>query len=462
MRFNKFILFVTDLIFYLFIYIFLVKILKRPFINIIALLLFFIFFLVFLYFRLYEIEIFFNRLLYFLKLIRANFSSFVLFWAIWWLVLKSQWPIASRLLILTIFLFFGIIYTFTIRLFLGAFLLKRVNIYLLLSPKHKRLYRGKLMKYGKKPVELKTFEDVEAKVKSGILFVSYFPSNKVKTRAQMWEEYYSQLFEIKKAILGRKVKVLFFNIYNLELELDFANVYLGEIPSLEITPSLHKLYVSFFKRVFDLLFFLLLFPLTIILHPFIFFFIKLKLGSPVVFKQIRIKKDLQTFSLFKYRTMRIVSGTKENDVDEVHLNYIKTLLSEEESTEFIENEINPVEKKLRKLKNRGEFDLLGLFLRKLSLDELPQIFNVFKGDMSFVGPRPALPYEVKIYPTWALNRFNVEQGITGLWQVSGRGVMPLHTSLFLDCYYSLEQSPSLDLFIFIKTIGSILKISKVF
>ena len=318
------------------------------------------------------------------------------------------------------------------------------------------------MKYGKKPVELKTFEDVEAKVKSGILFVSYFPSNKVKTRAQMWEEYYSQLFEIKKAILGRKVKVLFFNIYNLELELDFANVYLGEIPSLEITPSLHKLYVSFFKRVFDLLFFLLLFPLTIIIHPFIFFFIKLKLGSPVVFKQIRIKKDLQTFSLFKYRTMRIISGTKENDVDEVHLNYIKTLLSEEESTEFIENEINPVEKKLRKLKNRGEFDLLGLFLRKLSLDELPQIFNVFKGDMSFVGPRPALPYEVKIYPTWALNRFNVEQGITGLWQVSGRGVMPLHTSLFLDCYYSLEQSPSLDLFIFIKTIGSILKISKVF
>ncbi len=462
MRFSKLILFVTDLIFYLFIYIFLVKILKRPYINIIALLLFSIFFLVFFFFFLYEIEIFFNRLLYFLKLIRSNFYSFVLFWAIWWLVLKSQWPIASRLLILTIFLFFGIIYTFTIRLFLGAFLLKWVNIYLLLSPKHKRLYRGKLMKYGKKPVELKTFEDVEAKVKSGILFVSYFPSNMVKTRAQMWEEYYSQLFEIKKAILGRKVKVLFFNIYNLELELDFANVYLGEIPSLEITPSLHKLYVSFFKRVFDLLFFLLLFPLTIILHPFIFFFIKLKLGSPVVFKQIRIKKDLQTFSLFKYRTMRIISGTKENDVDEVHLNYIKTLLSEEESTEFIENEINPVEKKLRKLKNRGEFDLLGLFLRKLSLDELPQIFNVLKGDMSFVGPRPALPYEVKIYPTWALNRFNVEQGITGLWQVSGRGVMPLHTSLFLDCYYSLEQSPSLDLFIFIKTIGSILKISKVF
>ncbi len=386
----------------------------------------------------------------------------MLFWGIWWLFLKAQWPIASRLLIILIFIFYGIIYSLTIRLLVGSLLLKLTNIYLLLTPKHKRIYKGKFQKYGKKPIELKNFEDIGKKVKRGILLISYFPSENIKTRAGMWEDYFSQIFETKNEIIGKKVKALFFNIYNRELGLDFSSFYLDKIPSLEIHPHFKKFYLSILKKIMDILLFILLLPLNILIFPIIYLAIVFKLGKPVVFKQLRIGKDLKLFPLFKYRTMRILSGTKENDVDEIHLNYIKTLLSEEKNTPFVLNEITEVEKKVRKLKNRGEFDLLGLILRKLSLDELPQIFNVLRGEMSFIGPRPALPYEVKLYPTWALNRFNVIQGITGLWQVTGRGVMPLHTSLFLDCYYSLEVSFFLDLHILLKTISSLLNISKVY
>ncbi len=462
MKFKKFILFFSDLIFFIFIYLIILKLTNRPSVPIIAILLFTIFSFVFWYERFYEIELYFNRFIYFIKLIKINIVSFILFWGIWWLLLKTQWPVASRLLIILIFVFYGFIYSLTIRLLLGSFLLKSTNIYLLLTPKHKRFYKGKFQKYGKKPIELKNFEDIGKKVKKGILLISYFPSENVKTRAEMWENYFSQIFETKNKIMGRKVKALFLNIYNRELGIDFSSFYLDKIPSLEIHPYFKKYYLSIFKKIMDFFLFFLLLPLNALIFPIVYLAIVFKLGKPVVFKQLRIGKDLKLFPLFKYRTMRILSGTKENDVDEIHLNYIKTLLSEEENTPFVPNEITEVEKKVRKLKNRGEFDLLGLILRKLSLDELPQIFNVLRGEMSFIGPRPALPYEVKLYPTWALNRFNVIQGITGLWQVTGRGVMPLHTSLFLDCYYSLEVSFFLDLHILVKTISSILNISKVY
>ena len=82
--------------------------------------------------------------------------------------------------------------------------------------------------------------------------------------------------------------------------------------------------------------------------------------------------------------------------------------------------------------------------------------------MSLVGPRPALPYEIEIYPAWSGLRHRAPQGLTGLWQSSGRGLMPLHTSLFLDCYYALESSFWLDVFTLFKTARSIWDFTRIY
>jgi len=294
MKFYRFILFFSDSMFFIFIYLGIIKLTGRPQIPLIAILIFFIFLLTFWIHRFYEIEIFFNRDLYFFKLIKVNVISFILFWGIWWVFLKSQWPIASRLVIILLFVIFGSLYYLTLRIFIGSLLLKRTNIYLFLTPKHRRLYKGKLQKYGKKPVELKKFEDIKTKLKKGLLLISYFPSDKVKTRADMWEDYFSQIFNTKNAIAGKKVKVLFFNIYNSELQIEnLSTVFLGKIPSISVSPPSKSLYTSFFKRIFDISFSILMFPLISALSFILYFAIKLKLGSPVVFKQIRVGKDLE-------------------------------------------------------------------------------------------------------------------------------------------------------------------------
>jgi lipopolysaccharide/colanic/teichoic acid biosynthesis glycosyltransferase len=94
-------------------------------------------------------------------------------------------------------------------------------------------------------------------------------------------------------------------------------------------------------------------------------------------------------------------------------------------------------------------------LRRLSLDELPQIFNVFKGEMSLVGPRPPIPYEVECYETWHRKRLDVKPGLTGLWQVSGRYRLSFQQMVQLDIYYIENWSPWLDLKIILKTIPAL-------
>jgi lipopolysaccharide/colanic/teichoic acid biosynthesis glycosyltransferase len=93
----------------------------------------------------------------------------------------------------------------------------------------------------------------------------------------------------------------------------------------------------------------------------------------------------------------------------------------------------------------------------MSLDELPQLFNVLKGDMSLVGPRPELPWLVKKYEPWQRKRFAVPQGITGWWQINGRSDQPMHLNTDLDLFYIKNYSIMLDLYILWRTIGAVLK-----
>jgi undecaprenyl-phosphate galactose phosphotransferase len=105
-----------------------------------------------------------------------------------------------------------------------------------------------------------------------------------------------------------------------------------------------------------------------------------------------------------------------------------------------------------KIVNQKRVTRVGSLLRKYSLDELPQFFNVFKGDMSLVGPRPCLPYEYEHYDEWQKRRLSVLPGCTGLWQVSGRSNVNFNDSIVIDLYYINNLSPWLDLQLIFKTV----------
>jgi len=150
----------------------------------------------------------------------------------------------------------------------------------------------------------------------------------------------------------------------------------------------------------------------------------------VFFKQVRVGKNGKTFYMYKFRSM--VSDAEEK---------LKDLLK-----------YNEIEGAMFKLKEDPRVTKIGKFIRKTSIDELPQLWNVFKGEMSLVGPRPPLPREVKQYTGYDMQRLYVTPGCTGLWQVSGRNSLDFHQMVELDLKYIRKRSIFLDLRIMLKTV----------
>jgi exopolysaccharide biosynthesis polyprenyl glycosylphosphotransferase len=158
--------------------------------------------------------------------------------------------------------------------------------------------------------------------------------------------------------------------------------------------------------------------------------VKLSSRGPVVFRQERIGLRGRPFTLLKFRTM--VEGADR---------MLDTL-----------REQNEADGPLFKLRSDPRITRVGHFLRRYSLDELPQLVNVLKGEMSLVGPRPPLASEVELYEEWQLDRLEVRPGITGLWQVSGRSELSFEEYVRLDLFYVENWSIAYDLFILSKTI----------
>jgi lipopolysaccharide/colanic/teichoic acid biosynthesis glycosyltransferase/GGDEF domain-containing protein len=175
--------------------------------------------------------------------------------------------------------------------------------------------------------------------------------------------------------------------------------------------------------------------------------IKITSSGPVLFKQERIGFLGKTFTFLKFRSM--TTGCSE----ERHREYV---------TKLIKNEVNPAHqevdcKPVFKMNDDPRVTPFGLFLRKSSLDELPQLINVLKGEMSLVGPRPPIPYEVEKYENWHFRRvLEVKPGITGLWQVEGRSSTTFNEMVRLDIAYVNNFSLWLDLKILFKTIWVVL------
>jgi lipopolysaccharide/colanic/teichoic acid biosynthesis glycosyltransferase len=151
--------------------------------------------------------------------------------------------------------------------------------------------------------------------------------------------------------------------------------------------------------------------------------IKFTSHGPVIFRQTRVGKGGRLFKFYKFRTMVVDATFQQWQLD--HLN---------EAT-------GPI----FKIKDDPRTTSVGRFLRKYSLDELPQFWNVFKGDMSLVGPRPPLVHEVTRYSDKQWKRLSVQQGMTGLWQISGRSKLTFETMVDLDLYYIEHRSLRLDI-----------------
>jgi exopolysaccharide biosynthesis polyprenyl glycosylphosphotransferase len=188
-----------------------------------------------------------------------------------------------------------------------------------------------------------------------------------------------------------------------------------------------------FKRASDIVVSLvgliLLSPLLLLISMAI----KLDSTGPVLFKQVRVGKGRRRFVCYKFRSMR--QGAEEE----------RPQLADRDEA------VGPT----FKIRNDPRCTRVGRFLRRTSLDELPQFYNVLRGEMSLVGPRPAIPFELEQYQEWHRKRLEVSPGITGLWQVSGRSQLTFDEMCLLDIYYLENWSPLLDLKIAIKTIPTV-------
>ncbi len=209
---------------------------------------------------------------------------------------------------------------------------------------------------------------------------------------------------------------------------------LSGLPLISIRPLAFRRWERLIKRAMDLLIASVALIVFLPLMLIIALAIKLDSPGPVLFKQVRVGKGGQEFVIYKFRSMR---------------------WGAEEEQERL-RELSEVDGPIFKIKNDPRCTRVGRIIRRFSLDELPQLYNVLRGEMSLVGPRPPLPSEVAQYKEWHKKRLTVPPGMTGLWQVSGRSLLSFDEMVLLDLYYIENWTPLLDLKILLRTIPKVI------
>ena len=202
------------------------------------------------------------------------------------------------------------------------------------------------------------------------------------------------------------------------------------IPLIIFQTSVAKEWQLFFKRSLDV--FMSLLSILFLLPGFLFAALGVKLNSkgPIFFRQVRCGMNGRKFTLYKFRSMFVGAEMRKRELDR-------------------QNEMRgPV----FKMKRDPRVTRFGRFMRKFSIDELPQLFNVLKGDMSLVGPRPPLPTEVEMYETWQRRRLSMKPGLTCIWQVSGRSKIHFEQWMEMDLHYIDNFSLWLDFKILVRTL----------
>ena len=209
---------------------------------------------------------------------------------------------------------------------------------------------------------------------------------------------------------------------------------LSGIPLIGTAPVRLSQVAFLVKRVIDLSISIIAIPFMLILFTVVALLIKLDSPGPVIFKQRRVGKDGRPFHVLKFRSM--VEGAEQMQAD------LEAL--------------NEADGPLFKVKRDPRMTRVGKWLRRTSIDELPQLINVIRGEMSIVGPRPGTPEEVAQYEPWQMQRISVLPGITGLWQVSGRSDVPFEEMVLLDIFYIENWSLDLEIRILLQTIPYVL------
>jgi len=195
--------------------------------------------------------------------------------------------------------------------------------------------------------------------------------------------------------------------------------------------------VPFWKRALDVSVILLTAPVTLLVGAAVALIIKLGSNGPVIFKQERVGYKGQRFVCFKFRTMHVGAETVSHQGHTAQL--IKSTAPMTKLDAIKDARIIP----------------FGSILRATGLDELPQLLNVLRGEMSIVGPRPCVGYEYEMYEEWQKRRFDAVPGLTGLWQVSGKNRTTFHQMINLDIEYSEQSNFWLDLKIMFKTVPAL-------
>jgi exopolysaccharide biosynthesis polyprenyl glycosylphosphotransferase len=204
------------------------------------------------------------------------------------------------------------------------------------------------------------------------------------------------------------------------------------ISVMDVTIHKHVKYYNTLKRLIDIG---IAVAALIILSPLILtiaIIIKLSSKGPIIYSQKRVGLHGRLFNFYKFRSMYTNDGEDEKR---------KAMM-----LEFMVNN------KACKIIDENRITAVGRLIRKTSLDELPQLYNVIRGDMSIVGPRPCLWYEFEHYADWQKRRANAIPGCTGIWQVSGRSNVSFNDSIILDLYYLMKMSPVYDIKLILKTI----------
>lgn len=408
---------------------------------------------IFQYNGLYRLDIILNRTNHFVHLLKAIYYSSLQIILLSF-VIDSRLLLDSRLLIL--FFFFvsmGLFFVVRLEILRMIFLelsqtsFKR-NVIIVGNGKSGKLLATKLIYENPIGIDILGFADDYRNIGDFIVagkrvLGSYNDLPELINKFRVDEliiavenESYENFFEVLDFCKSLKVPI---RITSTLLEV--INQRLGvekysDIPVINVAPLYNDKFTLTLKRYFDVIVsifgILLLSPLML----FIALMIKLSSRGPVFFLQTRIGKDGKPFQFYKFRSMKQLEGEDEERK--------KQMIS------FMKNGVNGTDD--TKIINESRVTWIGKIIRKLSLDELPQLFNVVKGEMSLVGPRPCLPYEYENYDEWQKRRVSVIPGCTGVWQVWGRSSVNFNESVVLDMYYVNNMSPWLDLQLIFQTI----------